>query len=75
MRYRSHHKRAEAHLDAAAGLLISAQENVQLAADHNEAARAAHLNAIDYHSERLSEVSDRAAEIREWRTNLGDFSG
>ena len=75
MRFRSHHKRAEDHLDTAAGLAIAAVENVRLAAEHNDKARDAHRAAIELHSEGLAEAKSRDVEISEWLTTLAGISG
>ena len=66
MRFKSHHKAAETHLDTAADLVVAATEQVKLAAEYNGKAREAHESAIDYHTERLAEVKSRDGEIAQW---------
>lgn len=73
--FRTHHQRAEEHLDVAVGLLISAQENVKLAAEHNDTARRVHMAAIEYHSERMAETHERNDEINEWLSSLEGVRG
>lgn len=73
--FRTNHQRAEEHLDAAADLVIAANENLKLAAEYNDKARRAHRAAIDYHTERMAETYERNDEIVEWQQALEGVIG
>lgn len=66
---KSLHRKAEAQIDAAVTNLLTAQENLKIAADLNDRAARAHLDVIQYHTEQHQAAVERQNEIASW-TNL-----